>query len=235
MRLTLPKCVALVKKFEYSPPMPCRILIAASLMALLCAPTLTSNPRTYQGVRIGPGGALLQARSCIGELGWGPQPPADPDLGALEFYYFELDQYLNACEALVGIHTRRAALGSETISSLTERYSMPVKPLDRRAPHHRGVRPWTLEIRPTGPAPASWPARYPWRPRQQRLRLVLEHIEALFAEDRPDVCAASAPMHHGGPMDGPHSDDASDYWGAFERDWDCTFYGQRQRIWKPRQ
>lgn len=212
--------------------MSCRILTAISVWALLCAPTLSYRSTTYQGVRIGPGGALLQARSCIGELGWGPEPLDDPDLGELEFYLFELDQYLKACEGLVGIHMRRAGRGDMT--SLTEAYSMPVKPLADRRPEHRADRPWTLEISPTGPAPASWPRRYPWAPRQARLRLVLHHIEGLFAEDRPDACAATAPLHHGGPMDGPHSETPSPYWQGFERDWACTFYGQRQRVWKAR-
>ena len=220
------------RKVRYHPGMPCRIFFAVSALALLCAPTLTTNARTYQGARIGPGGALLQARSCIGELGWGPPTPDGPDLGELEFYLFELDQYLKACEGLVGIHARRAGAGDMT--ALTEAYSMPVKPLADRTARHRRDRPWTLEIAPTGPAPASWPARYPWAPRQARLRLVLLHIEGLFAENRPDACAASAPMHHGGPHDGPGSPNPSPYWQGFERDWACTFYGQRQLVWKPR-
>ena len=142
----------------------------------MCASPVDAVEREWQGVPLGPDPELWQARSCVGEAGFDD---------------------LEVCTAMAFVHLRRARLLGRSVVDMVRAYSSPVK--------GRTARSWVMMLHPTRPEPRGWPSRLPYARTQRRFEPVLRHVERVFAGVVPDPCAATEPLHYGGPrwMDGP--------------------------------
>ena len=150
-------------------------LLAAVLVGIAFAPLTHAEERSILArLHVHSDAALWQARSCVGEVGWTD---------------------LDACDAMTWVHIKRASARGFALRTMIREYSAPVRRAHRRPP----LRPWVVELEPTGPAPRSW-TRSSWPRAQAAFRRVLERVEKVLAGEVPDPCPDV--MHHGGPRDG---------------------------------
>lgn len=169
-----------------------RALIIATLIAL--AAPASATPARDRDV-------IQNARACVGEVGW-------------------ID--LDACTAIVYVHSRRAQRAGVSVGRMAELYSAALR-------HPQRMRPWVSQLADTPQEPAGWPSeRADWPRYRAQWRVIVAHVEAVLRGNIEDPCADSQPDHYGSlHLDGPRAERAG--WTRV-----CEDVHERQAFWRSR-
>lgn len=118
-----------------------------------------------------PDPALLIARSCVGEAGFGSAETGE-------------------CVAIAHVYRKRAEMYGRDISWIARRYSAAIK---------SGGRLWVRSLNRDGRRPRGWPQHLDWDDYRGQWWTVVDQVDAWFRGEHPDPLPTAE--HYGGPMD----------------------------------